>query len=166
MKDPEQDCKENFRDQKQRFRTDDQKIKGHLPWNNYHHTQAGQHRTHIWPWRERESGHHNCRCPCRDRGREGRVRFVGPAIFEKRTAEHILKVVLPASDSIFKSLNRPQKYFDISVVNLDTASIMEVGLIISGFSVDIPVLLAILSAGLQMAVPRISSHGSRRLAGR
>ena len=39
------------------------------------------------------------------------------------------------------------------MVNLDAASITEVGLNISGFSADVPILLAILSASLQMAVP-------------
>jgi hypothetical protein len=81
-----------------------------------------------------------------------RIRFIGPVIFEKKTAEHIEEVVLPAADNILRALNLPGKTFDISVVNLDAASLKDVGLNISGFSADVPVLLAILSASLQMAV--------------
>ena len=89
----------------------------------------------------------------REKKRGKRVRFTGPATFEKKTAEHIIEVVLPAADNILRALSLPEKYFDISVVNLDAASIMDTGLNISGFSADVPILLAILSAGLQMAVP-------------
>ena len=89
----------------------------------------------------------------REKNRGKRVRFTGPATFEKKTAEHIIEVVLPAADNILKALNIPEKYFDISVVNLDAASIMDIGLNISGYSADVPILLGILSAGLEMAVP-------------
>lgn len=89
----------------------------------------------------------------REKGRGKRLRFTGPATFERKTAEHVVEVVLPAAASVLRALNLPEKYFDISVVNLDAASIMDIGLNISGFSADVPVLLAILSAGLQMAVP-------------
>jgi hypothetical protein len=82
-----------------------------------------------------------------------RIRFTGSATFEKKTAEHILGVVLPAADSLLRGLNLPEKCFDISLVNIDAASIMDIGLNISGFSTDVPILLAILSASLQMAVP-------------
>ena len=89
------------------------------------------------------------------RDKEGgeRVRFTGPATFEKKTKEHIVGVVLPAADNVFKALNVPERCFDISVVNLDAASITDIGLNISGFSADVPILLAILSASLEMSVP-------------
>ena len=64
----------------------------------------------------------------RDKESGERVRFVGPAIFEGKTAKHIVEVVLAAADSILKGLNLPEKYFDISVVNLDASAIMDVGL--------------------------------------
>lgn len=89
----------------------------------------------------------------REKGRGKRVRFTGPATFERKTAEHIAGVVLPAADSVLRALNLPEKYFDISVVNLDAASIRDTGLNISGFSADVPILLAILSASLEMAIP-------------
>jgi hypothetical protein len=82
-----------------------------------------------------------------------RVQFVGPAVFEKKTAKHIQEVVLALAEGILRGLKLPPKCFDISVVNLDAASIMEVGLNISGFSADVPTLLAILSESLQMRVP-------------
>jgi len=89
----------------------------------------------------------------REKKRGKRLRFTGPATFEKKTAEHVIEVVLPAADNVLKALNLPEKYFDASVVNLDAASIMDIGLIISGYSADVPILLAILSAGLEIAVP-------------
>jgi hypothetical protein len=90
----------------------------------------------------------------RDKKRGKRARFTGPATFEKKTTEHVLEVVLPAADNIFRALNLPEKNMDISIVNLDAASIMDIGLNISGFSADVPILLAILSACLQMIVPQ------------
>jgi len=89
----------------------------------------------------------------REKGRGKRLRFIGPVTFEKKTVEHITGVAFPAAKSVLKALNLPEKYFDISAVNLDAASIMDIGLNISGFSADVPILLAILSASLQMAVP-------------
>ena len=42
----------------------------------------------------------------RVREKEGgeRVRFTGPATFEKKTADHIMEVVLPAADSILRAM--------------------------------------------------------------
>jgi hypothetical protein len=82
-----------------------------------------------------------------------RIRFPGPATFDSKTAQHVVEVVLAAADSVLKGLNLPEKYFDISVVNLDSTAMMDIGLNIFGFSTDVPILLAILSASLQMAVP-------------
>ena len=88
----------------------------------------------------------------RDKESGERVQFTGPGTFERKTAEHIVEVIVPVADNVLRALNLPERCFDISVVNLDTTSIMDVGLNISGFSTDVPILVAILSAGLQMAV--------------
>ena len=89
----------------------------------------------------------------REKDRGERVRFTGPATFETKTAHHVVEVVLQAADNVLRVLNIPEQCFDISVVNLDAASIMDIGLSISGFSADVPILLAIMSASLNMAVP-------------
>jgi len=79
--------------------------------------------------------------------------FAGPAIFSEKTAKHILEVVVPTADSIFSALNLPKQRFVISVANLDVASLNDLGLTISGFSADVPILLALLSARLEIPVP-------------
>ena len=80
-----------------------------------------------------------------------RIRFKRPAAFEKNAGQHIMEVVLPAADGVLRPLNLPEQCYDISIVNLDATSIMDIGLNISGFSADVPILLAILSASLHRA---------------
>lgn len=89
----------------------------------------------------------------REKKQGKRVRFTGPATFKEKTAEHLAGVVLPSADGVLRALNLPGKNFDVSVVNLDAASIMDIGLKISGYSADVPILLAILSASLEIGVP-------------
>lgn len=88
----------------------------------------------------------------RARQREKRVRFIGPANFKQKTAKHIIEVVLPAADNIIKALDLSKSSFDISVVNLGATSLNEIGITISGYSADVPVLLAILSANLDLPI--------------
>jgi hypothetical protein len=82
-----------------------------------------------------------------------RICFVGPATFDAKTAKHIKEVVLPAADKIISFLGLPKHCFDISVSNLGAASLNDIGLKISGYSADVPILLAILSASMQLTVP-------------
>jgi hypothetical protein len=81
-----------------------------------------------------------------------RIRFIGPANFAQKTAKHIIEVVLAAADNIINALDLPKNSFDISVANLGATSLNEIGITISGFSADVPVLLAILSASLQLHI--------------
>jgi hypothetical protein len=88
-----------------------------------------------------------------DDNKQGRIHFVGPVSFDQKIADHLSDVILPASDIIFKGLHLPLKCFKISIVNLEVTSMMDVGSIISGFSADVPIFLAILSAALQIEIP-------------
>jgi hypothetical protein len=88
-----------------------------------------------------------------DDNKRGRIHFVGPVSFYQKIADHIGDVILPASDIIFKGLQLPLKCFKISVVNLEVTSVMDVGSIISGFSADAPIFLALMSAALQIEIP-------------
>ena len=81
-----------------------------------------------------------------------RIRFTGTVTFSEKTAKHILEMILPVADSIFNSLDLPEKCFEISAVNIGAASVNDIGLNISGFSADVSMLLAILSAVLQIPV--------------
>ena len=82
-----------------------------------------------------------------------RIRFSGAATFSSKTRQHIFEVVMPVSKNILHDLGLPETNFEISVVNLDLAAVNDIGLEISGFSADVPVLLAILSASLQIHIP-------------
>lgn len=82
-----------------------------------------------------------------------RISFTGPVEFEESASKHITRDVLPFIDRIFSALGVPSRNFEISVVNLGTASVADLGMTISGFSADVPVLLAMMSAGLEMPVP-------------
>lgn len=81
-----------------------------------------------------------------------RIRFVGPVAFEKQTAIHVEQVLIPIVDHITDSLGVTKKSFDISIVNPGAASAYDLGVEISGFSSDVPILLAMLSAVLNISV--------------
>ena len=83
-----------------------------------------------------------------------RIRFTGPAFFDDKTVNHILNVILPIVDRICKSLGLSRKNFEMSLVSLNAASIMDVGMNVSGYSADVPIALAMLSACLAIAIPQ------------
>ena len=90
-----------------------------------------------------------------------RVHFSGAAAFEDKTINHITSVILPMVDRVCEILGLPKKSFEMSVVNLGAASINDVGLRMSGYSADVPIALAMLSACLGMAIPQdiaVSGH--------
>jgi hypothetical protein len=84
---------------------------------------------------------------------QGRIHFAGPVSFDPMIVDHIGDIILPATDIIFKGLQLPLKSFEISVVNLEVTSMMDIGSKISGFSADVPIFLAILSAALHVEIP-------------
>ena len=89
----------------------------------------------------------------RDEGRDASVRFTGPVAFEESSVRHLSETVLPMIDRIVAALALPRSALEISIANIGAASATDLGSRISGFSADIPVLLAGLSAVLQLPVP-------------
>ncbi len=85
---------------------------------------------------------------------EDRVRFTGSALFDDKSIKHIIDVILPMIDRVCQSLGLPKKHFEISLVNLSAASIMDVGMSVTGYSADVPVVMSMLSASLEMVVPQ------------
>ncbi len=83
-----------------------------------------------------------------------RLVFTGPATFDEKARKHIEAVVLPVVDGILEHMNIPSQRFELSVVNLAAASAEDIGVSISGFSADVPVFLALLSATLRLPVPQ------------
>jgi len=81
-----------------------------------------------------------------------RLCFLGTVEFSKSVKNHIKKVILPIIDRILRKLELPKKNFEISAVNLGAASALDIGVNVSGFSADVPVFVAMLSAALQMPV--------------
>jgi len=81
-----------------------------------------------------------------------RISFAGAAAFEESTIEHISDVLVPIVDKILGSLGLDKKGFEISVVNPGGVSVSDLGARISGFSADVPILLAMLSAALGLGI--------------
>jgi len=79
-----------------------------------------------------------------------RMHFSGPVDFDESTTKHIKEMVLPIVDYILTYLDIPIKNYEVSIANISAVSTLEIGLNISGFSADVPVLLALLSASLQI----------------
>ncbi len=75
------------------------------------------------------------------------IRFTGPVVFAKKTAQHIQDVVWLVAEGLLTLLHIPICGYDLSVANLSAASAKDFGIDISGFSADLSVLMAILSAG-------------------
>lgn len=84
----------------------------------------------------------------------GLIIFKGAIKFEERVTDHIREVVYPLVDSIFKALHLPRKTFEISIMPQKSEPIDRDEFKICGFYIDVPVLLAVLSAGLQMMIPK------------
>lgn len=81
-----------------------------------------------------------------------RVRFSGPGTFDAAVQSHIREVILPLADRILTALQQPQQSYELSVANLGAAAAVNLGTRVSGFSADVPVLLAILSASLGIPI--------------
>ena len=61
-------------------------------------------------------------------------------------------IILPIIDRIIYTLDLDRMNFEISAVNLGAASARDVGIDVSGFSADLPIILAMLSSPLQIPV--------------
>ena len=85
-------------------------------------------------------------------GKGPRVRFQGDVTFEQRVRRHICRVILPLLDAITAGLGLSMSRFEVSGTNIGAASQRDVGMTVSGFSADLAVFLAMLSARLQIPV--------------
>lgn len=92
---------------------------------------------------------------CRSASRN-RLDFRGPAVLTPSLLQHLRENVLPVVDHILERIwpEKRRKSFEVSVVNFGAASSMDVGCSLSGFSADVPVLLALLSAALNVPLPQ------------
>lgn len=83
-----------------------------------------------------------------------RLTCTGPAAFDTQVVEHLNSTVLPVVNRILHLLGRRARSFQISLANLGAASSADLPMAVSGFSADVPILLAMLSAALQLRIPQ------------
>ncbi len=86
------------------------------------------------------------------RGGTDRLVFRGPVYFNDSGLQHLHSIILPIVDRITEHIDVPGKNYEISVVNLGATASAGKGIEISGFSADLPVLLALLSSSLQVGL--------------
>lgn len=79
-----------------------------------------------------------------------RLDFRGPAKFKADTRQHLSSIILPIVDRLADGLNVPKKNYEISVVNLGATASADIGVEVMGFSADLPLTFALLSASLQV----------------
>jgi hypothetical protein len=84
--------------------------------------------------------------------RKRRLRYCGSVHFEDSVKRHIRTMILPIIDRIVDKLRLVRKNFTLSVINLGAASILDVGVTVSGFSADLPLFIAMLSEALQVYI--------------
>lgn len=94
------------------------------------------------------------------RSGEERITFAGPVQFDDRAVAHIRDTILPLVDRIEGAVRgerrsrrriRPKRY-ELSVTNIGAASSQGVGLQVSGYSADLSVFVAMLSAALGIPI--------------
>lgn len=83
-----------------------------------------------------------------------RIHFAELATFDEPCSNYIQNTILPIIDQIQDQLDLPQKSYELYVSNVGAASLMNVGLTVTGFSADVPVFLAMLSALLEISIPQ------------
>ena len=78
--------------------------------------------------------------------------FAGPVAFKNAVVAHLQEVVLPLARDILSRLGLSLPSLEISVANIGAASSHDIGMRISGFSADVPIFLAVVSAGLGIPI--------------
>ena len=81
---------------------------------------------------------------------EERLVFKGPVSFNARTREHLNSIIIPILDRILEFIGIPMKNYEISITNLGATASKGIGIEMTGFSADLPILLSLLSSSLQV----------------
>lgn len=82
-----------------------------------------------------------------------RLRFTGPVDFDESIRSHLERVLLPLVDRILEPLHVARSAYELSAANLGATGGQDLGLQVSGYSADVPILLTLLSASLELPVP-------------
>jgi len=81
-----------------------------------------------------------------------RLVYRGPVKFKDSSKKHLKSVVLPIVDRITSNLGNPLKNYEISIKNIGATALAGIGIEISGFSADMPILLSLISTSLQVGI--------------
>ena len=81
-----------------------------------------------------------------------RIDFCGSGTFDDHAMGHINTLLLPMVDFISEGLGIGRRNFRISIANPGGTAIHDLGIEVAGYSADVPVFLAMLSATLGMSI--------------
>ena len=81
-----------------------------------------------------------------------KIAFKGISVFSKEVQQHIEDTIAPIVNDIVDALGTNDLCYEISIANLPVASVDNNHIRIEGFSADLPVFIAMLSAALELPV--------------
>ncbi len=85
---------------------------------------------------------------------KGRVSFLGPVALNAESQTQIRTIIINIIDRMTKPLGIKELDFEICITNPGVSSVNDTGLEIAGYSAELPVFLAMLSAALQIPIPQ------------
>jgi predicted ATP-dependent protease len=88
--------------------------------------------------------------------KSARLVFTGSVKFDEKLIKHLDEIVLSHINEIFMMMEMPLKSFDISAQNIGAVSSNDSEFVVQGYSADVPIFLATLSAGLQLPINQSS----------
>jgi len=84
-----------------------------------------------------------------------KINFTGPVIFDNEVKNHINETIIPIVENIIKLLEiLSPPSFELSCVNIGATSSSDIGITVKGFSADLSIFIALLSAGLSLPIPQ------------
>lgn len=81
-----------------------------------------------------------------------RLVFTGLVKVEEKIKKHLNNIILPIIDEILNHLELPLQSYDISAANIGAVSSSDSEFTIEGYSADVPIFMAILSASLHLQI--------------
>jgi len=82
------------------------------------------------------------------------VSFGGEAVIQEATKQHIGQIVLAVLGRILSGLGVPLPALELTFLDLNATSAKDLPISVSGHSADLPVLLAMISAALDIPIPQ------------
>lgn len=81
-----------------------------------------------------------------------KIHFSGSVNFDEPVKDHIRSTILCCVNEIVHSLRIPIQSFEISAVNIGATSSSDIGLSIQGYSADVSIFMAMLSASMKLPI--------------